>query len=113
MLLRARPRGSFGTGPAGPGARAPASLHLELRKVAGVIPVPGEDALLLVVPGEPTDPRLDEVKPALVRQVRGVRLQVALEVDGPPHQAAEVLGELPREPLSRENLGDGLPGREP
>src|SRR2546422_470466 len=111
--LRTRPRSSFGTRSAGLRATAPASLHLELRERAGVVPLRGEDSLVLVVPRETADSGLDELEAALVREVLGVRLHVALEVDGPPHEGAEVLREFPREPLSGEDLRDGLAGREP
>src|SRR5438445_521168 len=47
--------------------------------------------------------------PALVREVRAVGLDVPLQVDGPLHEAAEVLRDFPREPLPRQDLGDGLP----
>src|SRR5881397_1454729 len=111
--LRTRSRSSFGTRSARLRATAPASLHLELREGAGVVPLRGEDSLVLVVPRETADSGLDELEAALVREVLGVRLHVALEVDGPPHEGAEVLRELPREPLSGEDLRDGLAGREP
>src|SRR5207247_8145338 len=111
--LRTRSRSSFGTRSARLRAMAPASLHLELREGAGVVPVRGEDPLVLVVPREPADPGLDQLEPALVRQVRRVRRDVDLEVHGPLHEGAEVFRELPGKPLPREDLRDGLAGREP
>src|SRR5439155_291137 len=111
--LRTRSRSSFGTRSARLRAMAPASLHLELREGAGVVPVRGEDPLVLVVPREPADPGLDQLEPALVRQVRRVRRDVDLEVDGPLHEGAEVFRELPGQPLPREDLRDGLASREP
>src|SRR5437867_216724 len=111
--LRTRSRSSFGTKSARLRAMAPASLHLELREGAGVVPVRGEDPLVLVVTREPADPGLDQLEPALVRQVRRVRRDVDLEVHGPFHEGAEVLRELPGQPLPREDLRDGLASREP
>src|SRR3990172_126034 len=99
---------SFGTRSARRVAMALASLHRELRELARVVPVRGEDAPLLVVQREPSDLRLDELEPPLVRDIFPVNPQVGLEALGPPDERAEVFRNLRRELLFREDLADRL-----
>src|SRR6266508_2237808 len=68
-------------------------LHLKFRQLEGVIPIRRQNPAILVVAGQPSDLRLDELQSALVAQVLGVLFQVGLQAPGALDQAREILGQ--------------------
>src|SRR3970040_2246615 len=69
-------------------------LRRQLLNLDGVVPACGKDAPVLVVPGEPPDPGLEELQAPPVRGVPWIQLQVGLQRDCPAHEVAQVLGDL-------------------
>src|SRR5207247_10419965 len=66
-------------------------LHLKFRQLEGVVPIRRQNPAILVVPGQPSDLRLDELQSALVAQVFAVLLEVGLQAPAALEQARATL----------------------
>src|SRR6266568_636133 len=81
-------------------------LHLKFRQLEGVIPIRRQNPAILVVAGQPTDLRLDELQSALVAQVLAVPFQVALQAPGALDQAREILRQRELRALRPQDFQD-------
>src|SRR5436309_4094836 len=87
-------------------------LHLQLRELQGIVPVGGQDAARLVVPGQTADARLDQLQAASVAQVLPMILQMCLKARSAFDQTGEILRQREFRPFGRENLSHAPTCRE-
>src|SRR5881275_2667908 len=66
-------------------------LHLQLRELQGIVPVGGQDAARLVVPGQTADARLHQFQAATIAKVLPMSLQMCLKARGAFNQTGGIL----------------------